>query len=659
MSHEIRSTDNVFTVRHPSWHGLEQNVFEDYPTVAQAKQAAHPWDVVTEPVYRMVPTITESGELVETYEKIDSAQAVVRDDNSETLGVVSGGFEPVYNSVMYDIAECLQGAGSDVKFETGGSLKGGRKVWLLLRLNEPIVRAGDKGGETIPYFALQNSHDGTGAFRGQALMTRIVCHEKGTPMLHDGNWINVEEHPSFVGMKSEAGLKVHIEGLPFPETVTLDHRYRTSASEDRADWTYARNLAKNETEIAYPIDMTVEDHSESEDFWWAMGLWWADGHLTTSGGIGWSVANTQPDIEERLLAFLRERGFTGKGSQRRGCKQIVAGRMPETYQMLSEWYRGQGNGKGAREKVPSAFVERLPVNLQQAFVDGYFAGDGYTQKDRQARIFLSSSLNGLLVLRRILMRLGQPCSIRQGRKAAHASVIEGREVNSKDQWSLRVAENAQGVRIEDGICYSKVKLIEWVREMKAVPITTENNRYVTAFGMSSNCDNTAQMADLESKRNGMQIVFRHTKTVNTRIEEAKTALAMWRQNIEHWNLLADVLIKDKVTDEMREEFIQRFIPMPTKVDAITDRVRNNILREQQSMRTIFDSPTQTEIRGTSYGLMQAAIEWSQHVRGTKGVDENDRLENRFSRSYLDQNGFTQQAVKIASKLTGLKVPSFA
>ena len=89
---------------------------------------------------------------------------------------------------------------------------------------------------------------------------------------------------------------------------------------------------------------------------------------------------------------------------------------------------------------------------------------------------------------------------------------------------------------------------------------------------------------------------------------------------------------------------------------ITERVRNNVLRERESMRTIFNSRTQENIRDTSYGLLQASIEWAQHVRNTKGVDERDRLENRFSRSYLDSNSFTESSLKIIKNLTGLKVP---
>lgn len=667
MGHNITDRDGLFVVRQPAWHGLGK-VLSDYPTREEAKAIAHPWEPTTEPLYRIVEVPEEvwfdcidpqcgdstwdhdcdghhETRLKKKVQRVDEVDLVVRDDDPAlVLGVKPVTRSLVKNGEMYDIAEAIMGGdGGRVLYETGGSISGGRKVWLLLRFEEPFRVGGRPGTDTIAYFALQNSNDGTAAFRGQGTNVTIVCHEAGTPILHENRWIKVEEHPSFMGMKSEAGLRVSIEGLPFTETVTLDHRYRTSKSEDRADWTYARDLEKGVTEIAYPIDMTVEEHSESEDFWWAMGLWWADGHLTSRGGIGWSVANTQPEIEERLLGFLRERGFTGKGSQRRGCKQIVAGRMPEVHQMLSEWYRGEGNGKGAREKVPSSFVERLPLNLQQSFVDGYFAGDGYTQKDRQARIFLSSSLDGLLVLRRVLMRLGQPCSIRLGRKAAHASVIEGRKVNAKDQWSLRVAANAQGVRIEDGILYSKVKLIEWVREMKAVPITTENNRYVTAFGMSSNCDNTSKMADMDAEGRGTDFAFAHTANIKERIEQAKEALAGWKESVATYQRIAEHMIEVPVTKEQRTLFIHEFIPMPQE-NLISARVRQNVVDGRSKMIDIFDSPTQETIRDTTWGLVQAAIEYSQHYRKAKTA------ESRFKRAYLDKSRLTVDALALAQEV---------
>lgn len=175
MAHGITTRDGLFSVRQEMWHGLG-TVLPEHPTREEAQQIAHPWEPITEPVYRMVPTVGPDESLTEQVEQVEGFQAVVRSDTSETLGVVSSTYEPVKNSEMYDIAEALESSGDGmVKYETGGSLFGGRKVWLLLRLDEPLVLRNDPITATVPYYALQNAHDGSGAFRGQALSTRIVC----------------------------------------------------------------------------------------------------------------------------------------------------------------------------------------------------------------------------------------------------------------------------------------------------------------------------------------------------------------------------------------------------------------------------------------------------------------------------------------------------
>jgi phage/plasmid-like protein (TIGR03299 family) len=174
MAHEITGSDGMFTVRQSAWHGLG-TVFEDYPSRAEAQALAHPWEPVGVPVFRAKEVVEEDGKVYEGYEQIEGFKANVRSDNDEVLGVVTEAYTPVLNTELWDVAEALQMSGTDVMYETAGSLQGGKKVWALVRLQEPIAIKGDPRGETIPYFALQNSHDGDGAFRGQATMTRIVC----------------------------------------------------------------------------------------------------------------------------------------------------------------------------------------------------------------------------------------------------------------------------------------------------------------------------------------------------------------------------------------------------------------------------------------------------------------------------------------------------
>jgi len=179
MSHEIREHDTVLSVRDAGWHGLAK-VKETWMTPEEARQEAFPWEPITEPLYRRVPVVAEDGTLATEYQEIPDEVGVSRSDTGEYFGSVSRevgeSLEHSNNKALTEVAEAVEGlASGDVRVETAGSLKNGRKVWMLLRLAEPLEVKGDPHGATIPYFALQTNHDGYGSFRGQSLFTRIIC----------------------------------------------------------------------------------------------------------------------------------------------------------------------------------------------------------------------------------------------------------------------------------------------------------------------------------------------------------------------------------------------------------------------------------------------------------------------------------------------------
>lgn len=184
MAHEITSTDSLFSVREMPWHGLGE-VLPVAPTREEAQRIAHPWEPMEAPLY--VSHIGANGE--EQFSILDSHKRIVRDDNMQTLGVVGDTYTATSNSELHDIAEAIilgsrldtgrdphiMGAEPEAQYETAGSLRGGKQVWILLRMSEMLTVAGDPHGATLPFFALQNSHDGSGAFTGGAGETRIVC----------------------------------------------------------------------------------------------------------------------------------------------------------------------------------------------------------------------------------------------------------------------------------------------------------------------------------------------------------------------------------------------------------------------------------------------------------------------------------------------------
>jgi hypothetical protein len=98
------------------WHGLGVKV-DSAPSSAEAiKLAGLDWDVVQTPV--MV-----NGKEIPNY------LANVRDSDGAVLGITSDKYKPVQNREAFDFTDAMIGAGC--KYETAGSLKGGKLVWLL------------------------------------------------------------------------------------------------------------------------------------------------------------------------------------------------------------------------------------------------------------------------------------------------------------------------------------------------------------------------------------------------------------------------------------------------------------------------------------------------------------------------------------------------
>jgi phage/plasmid-like protein (TIGR03299 family) len=165
----------MFSVREMPWHG-EGQVLDTYPeNWEQARKAAGlEWDPVRVPTAKWVPAAggdAEAGEWVAE----EGWDAVVRNDNGNTLFHVRDSLNLITNSEMGEIIESLLKTDKNIKWETGGSLEGGKLVWVLVTLDEPITIAGDKGTWTLPMIAVTNRHDGWGACVARATMVRVVC----------------------------------------------------------------------------------------------------------------------------------------------------------------------------------------------------------------------------------------------------------------------------------------------------------------------------------------------------------------------------------------------------------------------------------------------------------------------------------------------------
>lgn len=157
MSHMV---ETMFSVRQVPWHGLGR-IIQDAPTSDDALVAAGlDWEVTPQPIY-----------LKDSEDAIPDNFANVRSDNGKVLGVVSQRYSIVQNKDAFAFTDALLGDG-EVRYETAGSLKEGRQVWMLAKMNREYDILGDK---VDPYIAFVNSHDGSGAVRVLMTPVRVVC----------------------------------------------------------------------------------------------------------------------------------------------------------------------------------------------------------------------------------------------------------------------------------------------------------------------------------------------------------------------------------------------------------------------------------------------------------------------------------------------------
>lgn len=152
------NVEAMFSTRVKPWHGIG-TIVADCPNSKEAIWLAGlDWLVDQQDVR------TESGAIIPGY------KANIRDRDQSILGVVSDRYQVVQNEDAFAFTDELLGEG--VKYETAGALQGGKKTFILARLPQRYIIAGD---EITPYFVIMNSHDGSCAIKAAMTPVRVVC----------------------------------------------------------------------------------------------------------------------------------------------------------------------------------------------------------------------------------------------------------------------------------------------------------------------------------------------------------------------------------------------------------------------------------------------------------------------------------------------------
>ncbi|GAA6376472.1 DUF932 domain-containing protein [Firmicutes bacterium i23-0019-B6] len=203
------NVESMFYVRTAPWHGLGTKVQEAPSSERALALAGLDWKVVQEEIY------TPQQELVEGY------KANVRDSDRKVLGVVTDRYKIIQNEEAFAFTDELLGEG--VRYETAGSLQGGKRVWMLAHMPHEYIISGER---ISPYLLFSNTHDGSGAVKVALTPIRVVCQNtlnlalanasRCWSMIHTGNIQNKLQEARdtlFMAQKYMDGLGKEFETL--------------------------------------------------------------------------------------------------------------------------------------------------------------------------------------------------------------------------------------------------------------------------------------------------------------------------------------------------------------------------------------------------------------------------------------------------------------
>lgn len=226
--------EQMFYVREVPWHGQGVRVDEAVTSEDAIRLAGLDWEVVPQKVY------TEKGI------EIPGATVNIRTSDNKPLGIVGDRYQIVQNTEAFAFTDELLGHG--VKYETAGSLKEGKIIWLLARMPENFTILGD---EIESYIVFTNTHDGSGAVKVAATNIRIVCNNTLNMALNSAKRTWSARHTGSIQGKLDDAIT----------TLNLAKKYMEATQETFEDL-YKVKLTKKKIEqaleniIPFPTEMT-------------------------------------------------------------------------------------------------------------------------------------------------------------------------------------------------------------------------------------------------------------------------------------------------------------------------------------------------------------------------------------------------------------------
>lgn len=316
MSHNIEIVDGVAHIAYSGetpWHGLGTEVPNDLTPEQMLQAAKLDWTVSKVPAF-----VTINDKQVET-----GHNALVRSSDDSILDIIPDDWKPCQNSEAFAFFDDFVSQG-DMSMECAGSLKDGRIVWALAKVNDGFSLFGGKDA-IESYLLFTNPHTYGKSIDVRPTSTRVVCNNTLTLALSKKSKkaIKVSHRRDFIADEVKMALGCTRQEL---------EAYREGA----LHLTSKRYTAENAKDYFRTIFPSLSQKDEKKD------------ELSLNGRLAMSVLDTQPGVE------------LGQGTWWQLFNSVsyinthLAGRSDEN-RLESQWY-----GAGARSSV-EAFTKALEM----------------------------------------------------------------------------------------------------------------------------------------------------------------------------------------------------------------------------------------------------------------------------------------------------------
>ena len=201
------------------------------------------------------------------------------------------------------------------------------------------------------------------------------------------------------------------------------------------------------------VEPPVMESSISEQEWWIIGRWLADGHVDARGKQFFISVGKEKYAQFRKMTEGHI-GHVCDKTETCNCIQVgLVGLSDAAREILFKC------GHGAKNKVLPAECISLNKELSKALYDGYMSGDGHFMADGKGTA--SSASRALLLGMAIVAQkvTGKVAAVYPGRKE-HTSAIRGREICGGQEWNMVTSPHFCYSMIGENSTWKKVKAIE-------------------------------------------------------------------------------------------------------------------------------------------------------------------------------------------------------